>query len=115
MPNLTISSLNIYPVKSLKGISLARMPLSKRGPIFDREWMIVDSKGKFITQREYAKMALIACDLTEWEDIERIETATVLTLTLPDGETIDIPSMVVTHQQMSLSQSRSGETLALPR
>jgi uncharacterized protein YcbX len=91
MPNLTISSLNIYPVKSLKGISLARMPLSKRGPIFDREWMIVDSKGKFITQRENAKMALIACDLTEWEDIDRIETATVLTLTLPDGETIDIP------------------------
>ncbi len=90
MSNLTISSLNIYPVKSLKGISLARMPLSKRGPIFDREWMIVDKNGKFMTQREHARMALIACDLTEWEDIEKIETATMLTLTLPDGETIDI-------------------------
>jgi len=61
MPILT--QLNLYPVKSCAGISLREATLTSAGlmyeHIYDREWMIVDEKGGFLTQRDYPKMALI--------------------------------------------------------
>lgn len=56
---IKISELYIYPVKSLGGIKLKYSKLSQFGLKHDRRWMVVDSKGKFISQREVAKMAAI--------------------------------------------------------
>ncbi len=61
MPTLT--ELNLYPVKSCAGISLREATLTHAGlmyeQIYDREWMVVDAKGEFMTQRDFPKMALI--------------------------------------------------------
>jgi uncharacterized protein YcbX len=61
MPTLT--ELNLYPVKSCAGISLREATLTNAGlmveQIYDREWMVVDAKGEFMTQRDFPKMALI--------------------------------------------------------
>ncbi|OWW19789.1 MOSC domain-containing protein [Noviherbaspirillum denitrificans] len=61
MPTLT--ELNLYPVKSCAGISLREAVLTPAGlmveQIYDREWMVVDAKGEFMTQRDFPKMALI--------------------------------------------------------
>lgn len=54
-----LSELNIYPVKSLKGIALEESPIEARGLLYDRRWMLVDQHSKFMTQREYPRMALI--------------------------------------------------------
>lgn len=54
-----LSEINIYPVKSLKGISLRKAAVEDRGLQFDRRWMLVNGKGKFITQREFPVMAAI--------------------------------------------------------
>ena len=54
-----ISEIHIYPVKSLKGISLNEAMVEERGLQFDRRWMLVDEKNQFLTQREIPKMALI--------------------------------------------------------
>lgn len=54
-----ISGINIYPVKSLKGISLAKAIVEDRGLQFDRRWMLVDENNQFLTQRELPAMALI--------------------------------------------------------
>lgn len=57
--NIRVSQLYIYPVKSLGAVALDTMQLVDGGPAWDRRWMIVDAQGRFITQRDYAKLALI--------------------------------------------------------
>src|SRR3954451_23473200 len=54
-----ISEINIYPVKSLKGIPLNEAVVEDRGLRNDRRWMLVDGSNKFLTQREYPVMARI--------------------------------------------------------
>ncbi|HMO81485.1 MAG TPA: MOSC domain-containing protein [Pyrinomonadaceae bacterium] len=57
---MRISEINIYPIKSLKGISLENSHVEKRGLRFDRRWMLTDKDGMFFTQREVPKMAAIS-------------------------------------------------------
>ena len=59
MTDLKIQALNIFPVKSLRGIAVNEATLAETGFVNDRIWMLVDDNGKFITQRQQAKMALI--------------------------------------------------------
>jgi uncharacterized protein len=58
-----LTELNLYPIKSCAGISLREATLTSAGlmyeHIYDREWMVVDAKGAFMTQRDFPKMALI--------------------------------------------------------
>lgn len=54
-----IDQLWIYPVKSCAGIALAEAELTPTGLRWDRHWMVVDSGGEFVTQRELPRMALI--------------------------------------------------------
>jgi uncharacterized protein YcbX len=60
-----ISEINIYPVKSLKGIGLSESIVEKRGLRFDRRWMLTDPDGMFFTQRETPKMATIGVQVTD--------------------------------------------------
>jgi uncharacterized protein YcbX len=55
-----LSEINIYPIKSCRGISLAEGVVEERGLQFDRRWMLVDENNRFLTQREYPVMATIA-------------------------------------------------------
>lgn len=61
MPILT--ELNLYPIKSCAGIALRQATVTAAGlmseHIYDREWMVVNGKGEFLTQREHPEMALI--------------------------------------------------------
>lgn len=59
-----ISALNVYPVKSCRGIALDRALLTATGIAFDREWMVVEPDGEFVTQRELPRMAMIETRLT---------------------------------------------------
>ena len=54
-----ISEINIYPIKSLKGISLESAIVEERGLQHDRRWMLTTPNGMFFTQREFPQMALI--------------------------------------------------------
>lgn len=60
---ITIAALNIYPVKSCAGIALTRATLTPTGLANDRRWMLVNAQGRFLTQREISKMALITPEL----------------------------------------------------
>lgn len=55
---MKISELHIYPIKSLAGISLSESQLGKSGLKYDRQWMLVDRNGKFLSQRSLPQMAL---------------------------------------------------------
>lgn len=58
-----LSDIILYPIKSCAGIHLREAVLTRSGlmseHVFDREWMVVDEQGRFLTQREHPRMALI--------------------------------------------------------
>lgn len=60
-----ISEINIYPIKSLKGISVPAAVVEERGLEYDRRWMLTDRNGKFLTQREFPRMALVSIWIEE--------------------------------------------------
>lgn len=59
-----VAALYLYPVKSLRGIAVARANLDALGLVGDRRFLVVDAAGKFLTQRAHPRMALIATALT---------------------------------------------------
>ncbi len=56
---LQVSELVIYPVKGLRGISVKEIEALEKGFKYDRRWMLTDSLGKFISQRELPQLALM--------------------------------------------------------
>jgi uncharacterized protein YcbX len=60
---MKISEINIYPIKSLSGISIKNSIVEKRGLQNDRRFMLVDENNDLLTQREVPKMAMIDVEL----------------------------------------------------
>lgn len=54
-----VQSLHVYPVKGCAGLAVPRLTLDRRGPLHDRRWMVVDGAGRFVTQRECPRLALV--------------------------------------------------------
>lgn len=63
MPELKLTQIWVYPIKSLGGIRLSSAKVMEKGLQYDRRWMLVDSDGKFMTQRVYPAMALFKVTL----------------------------------------------------
>ena len=78
---ITVAAINIYPVKSLAGISLDFSTCTSRGLQYDRRFMLVDANDEFITQREQPLMATIRMAIND---------ATLL-FTSPFGDTVSVP------------------------
>jgi len=55
----TVTSLFIYPVKSARGLALERARVAATGFEWDRQWMIVNPKGLFLSQRTHPQLARI--------------------------------------------------------
>ena len=55
----TVSGLFVHPVKSCAGVALREARLMDTGLDLDRAWMVVDAEGRFFTQREQPRMALV--------------------------------------------------------
>ncbi len=56
---VSVTELRFYPVKSMRGVSRERVRLTATGFEWDRQWMVVDSKGKFLSQRTHPQLARI--------------------------------------------------------
>lgn len=56
---IKLTGINIYPIKSVAGLSLDRARLEKKGFAWDRRWMLVDEQGTFISQRSDPKLTRI--------------------------------------------------------
>ena len=91
---LTISGLYIYPIKSLRGISKQSVELTSKGFKYDRQWMLVDQEGQFLSQRILPKMALLQPEETiegfRIFDIHHQENAIVIPYTVNAAETISV-------------------------
>lgn len=59
----TLVQINVYPLKSARGIALEAAELDDFGIRRDRRWMVVDPDGRMVTQREEPRLALIVPEL----------------------------------------------------
>lgn len=93
MAKVSITQLFIYPVKSLAGIAVERWPASATGFKHDREFMLVDERGRFITQRQEPRMALIHTSLDQSGNTLTLscEGLQAPPLTLSDKPTVNTP------------------------
>jgi uncharacterized protein YcbX len=76
-----ITGLNIYPIKSCRGIALKQARLTETGFEHDREWLVITPEGRFLTQRERPQLA-------------QVETAIAgdqLVLRKPKGSALSLP------------------------
>jgi len=77
----TLSDIIIYPLKSAKGIQFSTAVVEETGLQYDRNWMLVDGDYRFISQREYPKMALLETALS----------ADALTFSAPGQKPLSVP------------------------
>ena len=76
-----VAGLFHYPVKSLRGVAVETLDLGARGPLHDREWMLVDPNGRFLSQRSTPLMATLTAGLT----------SDTLRLSDDGGATLEVP------------------------
>jgi uncharacterized protein len=65
MSAIVVTELHVYPVKSGAGTPLEVAHLDARGIRHDREFMVLDAAGDFLTQREIPLLALIVPTRTD--------------------------------------------------
>jgi uncharacterized protein YcbX len=71
-----IHSLHFYPLKSTRAIDCPQLEIDADGARHDRQWMLIDEHGRFVTQRSHPRLALISA---------RPDAAGNLLLRAPDG------------------------------
>ena len=52
-----ITALYHYPIKSFAGIQVDRLLFDAAGPVDDRRWMLINAKGRFVSQRDMPELA----------------------------------------------------------
>src|SRR5271169_5405765 len=77
----TVHSLHCYPIKSARGLNPPRVALTEWGFANDRGWMLITLDGKFVTQREAPRLALLRPTLAAEHLI--LDAADMPTLQLP--------------------------------
>ncbi len=77
---MRIAGLNIFPLKSARGIALTESPIDAMGLSGDRRWMLINPDGYFITQREMPGLARLVV----------IPTDAGLTLSM-NGKSLTVP------------------------
>jgi uncharacterized protein YcbX len=76
-----VVSLHVYPLKSAGGIPVAEARVDETGLEHDRRWMVVDARGRFLTQRSHPPMALLRTALAGGS----------LRVTAPGMEPLELP------------------------
>ena len=93
MSSIVLTQLNIYPIKSCKGISIETGQLVERGLQYDRRWMVVDENNRFISKREQPRLSLV--EVTVHSDH--------LTVTSPGMDELRIPFVPTNRNPLSVA------------
>jgi len=60
-----LSQINVFPVKSVGGLSVSTSWVEKQGLMFDRRFMLAFSDGSMVTARKYPEMVTVKSCLTQ--------------------------------------------------
>lgn len=88
---LRIAALAVHPVKSCAGVAPDEALLIETGLEFDRAWMVVDAAGRFVSQRELPRMALVRPTLRQLDMILRAPGMLALHIAL---DVVELPVRV---------------------
>jgi uncharacterized protein len=80
-PPCRVAALYLYPVKALRGVALQQSVLGPRGLAGDRAWMLISGDGRFVSQRELPRLALLSARYEQ--DTLCIDAAGLATLRVP--------------------------------
>lgn len=92
---MILSEIWIYPVKSLAGIRLTQAQVQEKGLEYDRRWMITDTFGRFITQREFPQMAML--------QVAVLENSLKISNRTKPGTSIHVPLKPITQNPVSVT------------
>ncbi|RMX07973.1 MOSC domain-containing protein [Corticibacter populi] len=84
---MQVTELWIHPVKSMQGLSLPAAQALAQGFAGDREWLVTDASGRFITARELESLLL-------WQPLPQQDG---LRLVAPDGESLLVRTAEYVH------------------
>ena len=111
----SISELTMYPIKSCAGIALTEAVITASGlsyaGVCDREWMLVDGSGLFLTQREYPRMACLR--ITIAGDTLRVDTDAMATLSILLKANADAQKITVQIWETEVIADDAGEEAAI--
>jgi uncharacterized protein len=82
-----ITAINVYPIKGCRGIAAESARIAATGFEHDREWLITRPDGRFMTQREEPRLALIETALVDTQSPE----GGALRLRVPGGSELSMP------------------------
>jgi len=80
--SVAIHDLYIYPIKSFRGLRVDTLKIESRGPLLDRQWMLVDRTGQMITLRQRSELARFGVELVGVKAGAGAEAGSVLRLSL---------------------------------
>lgn len=111
----SISELTIYPIKSCAGITLTEAVMTASGlsyaGVCDREWMLVDGSGLFLTQREYPRMACLRLTITH--DTLRVDTDAMEALSISLRTNTEAKKISVQIWETEVIADDAGEEAAI--
>lgn len=81
---MQVKELWIHPVKSMQGMAMQQAEVLAQGFAGDRQWLVADVQGRFITARELEPMLLWQPALHEGSG------GRTLLLQAPDGQTMQV-------------------------
>ncbi|KAK1280047.1 Molybdenum cofactor sulfurase [Acorus gramineus] len=92
-PSATVSSIFVYPIKSCRGLSVPQACVVSTGFRWDRQWLVVNSKGRAYTQRVEPNLALVEVELPPEAFTENWEPTaeSFLVLKAPGMDVLSIP------------------------
>jgi uncharacterized protein YcbX len=80
MMSIRLTGLNIYPLKSARGIPLDESEVDEFGLRYDRRWMVVDESGAFLSQRSHPRLALVVPSIRDgWLQVDAPDMPTLRT------------------------------------
>lgn len=104
----TLTAINRFPVKSLRGESLDEVTVEPWGLAGDRRWMVIGDDGEAITAREVNRMLLLQPRLVARGLLISAEGCPDLTVSEPVGE----PRPVSVHGSPALGVAAGAEANA---
>ncbi|GAB4527064.1 MAG: MOSC domain-containing protein [Pleurocapsa sp.] len=90
---MIVSELYVYPIKSCQGIKLKQAEVLPKGFLWDREMMLVTKKGKFLTQRQFPRLAQVQVKIVKEKITLSLEDNSITPLTFTPtlkGTTIEV-------------------------
>ena len=109
---LKLSEIYIYPVKSLGGIHLDVANITTRGLENDRRFMLIDEKGRFMSQREHTQLAIFQTKIEDtFLKVTHKKTGQILSINLSSNSQLTPLSVTIWDDETSAIEVSNDASL----